>query len=251
VPHHAWFQYYVSTANPTHARPASIEAVGYTKHGSQIDPANHGYDLQDFYDAVKAGNFPSVSYVKLSAYQDGHAGNSDPLNEQTGTVELINFLQKQPDWKNTAVIVTYDDSDGWYDHAYAKPTTASFDPTADQVNGPGTCGTGKQPNGLNGKPVNGRCGPGTRMPFIVVSPFAKQNYVSHERISQASVVRFIEDNWLDGRRLGGGSVDASAGSVKDMFDFGPGNRAKTLLLDPTTGTEVSNPPEHGHGHNRP
>jgi hypothetical protein len=184
----------------------------------------------------------------MPAYQDAHPGNSDPLDEQTGTVELINFLQKQPDWKNTAVIITYDDSDGWYDHAYAKPTQASFDPTADQVNGPGKCGTGALPKGVNGKPVEGRCGPGTRVPFIVVSPFAKQNYVSHERVSQASVVRFIEDNWLDGRRLGGGSLDAEAGSIKDMFDFGHGAPNKTLLLDPSTGTEVSNPPSHGHGH---
>jgi phospholipase C len=247
-PHHAWFQYFPSTANPTHARPASIDAVGYTKYQGKTDAANHAYDLQDFYDAVKAGNFPSVSYIKMTAFQDGHAGNSDPLDEQTGNVELINFLQKQPDWKNTAVIITYDDSDGWYDHAYAKPTQASFDPTADQLNGPGKCGTGTQPNGVNGKPVNGRCGPATRVPFIVVSPFAKQNYVSHDRISQASVVRFIEDNWLDGRRIGGGSLDADAGSIKDMFDFGPGRRAKELLLDPSTGTETSNPPEHGHGH---
>ena len=248
-PHHAWFQYYVSTANPTHARPHSIAAVGYTKHDGQVDPANHGYDLQDFYDAVKAGNYPSVSYIKMSAYQDGHAGNSDPLDEQAGNVELINFLQKQPDWENTAVIITYDDSDGWYDHAYATPTTASYDATADQLNGPGMCGTGiqtqPQPNGLNGKPVNGRCGPGTRVPFIVVSPFAKQNYVSHERISQASVVRFIEDNWLDGRRLGGGSLDASAGSIKDMFDFGHGHRNDELFLDPSTGTEMA---DQGHGH---
>lgn len=242
-PHHAWFQYYVQTANPTHARPNSIAAVGYTKHDGQVDPANHGYDLQDFYDAVKAGNYPSVSYIKMSAYQDGHAGNSDPLDEQAGNVELINFLQKQPDWENTAVIITYDDSDGWYDHAYATPTQASYDAAADQVNGAGKCGTGTQPNGLNGKPVNGRCGPGTRIPFIVISPFAKQNYVGHERISQASVVRFIEDNWLDGRRLGGGSLDASAGSINDMFEFGHGHRNDDLFLDPSTGTEM---PDHGH-----
>src|ERR1700737_756888 len=243
-PHHAWFQYYVSTANPTHARPSSVQAVGYsTAHGSKTaDPANHSYDLQDFYDAVSAGNYPSVSYVKLPAYQDGHAGYSDPLDEQAGTVALINFLQKQPAWKNTAVIVTYDDSDGWYDHAYATPTTASFDPTADQVNGPGKCGTGTQPNGLNGKPVNGRCGPGTRVPFIVVSPFAKQNYVSHDRISQASVVRFIEDNWLDGRRLGGGSLDASAGSINDMFEFHQDDRDNKLFLEPSTGTVVAGSP---------
>jgi len=257
TPHHAWFQYYKSTANPTHARPNSTQAIGHTlEPGSKtVDPANHDYDLEDFYATVKAGNFPAVSYIKTAAFQDGHPGNSDPLDEQAGAVNLINFLQKQPEWKDTAVIVTYDDSDGWYDHAYATPTSASYDPTADQVNGPGKCGTGvatqAQPNGLDGKPVNGRCGPGTRVPFLVISPYAKQNFVSHTRISQASVVRFIEDNWLQGKRLGGGSLDASAGSIMDMFDFDRDfdhdrdDQANKLFLDPTAGTVVVSAPD-GH-----
>ena len=145
IPHHAWFQYYQSTANPTHARPSSVDAIGHTLEadGKTVDPANHDYDLNDFYATVKAGNFPAVSYIKLPAYQDAHAGYSDPLDEQVGTVELINFIEKQPEWKDTAIILTYDDSDGWYDHAYATPTSASYDPTADQVNGPGQCGTGR------------------------------------------------------------------------------------------------------------
>ncbi|HEY4114376.1 MAG TPA: alkaline phosphatase family protein, partial [Rhizomicrobium sp.] len=66
IPHHAWFQYYTSTENPTHARPTSVAAIGHTKvpGTSTVDPANHEYDIHDFYDAVKAGNFPSVSYIK-------------------------------------------------------------------------------------------------------------------------------------------------------------------------------------------
>src|SRR4029077_8349163 len=261
IPHHAWFQYYKSTANPSHARPSSIQAIGHTLEtdGKTVDPANHNYDLEDFYAAVKAGNFPAVSYIKMPAFQDGHPGNSDPLDEQVGNVDLINFLQKQPEWRDTAVIVTYDDSDGWYDHAYATPTSASYDATADQVNGPGQCGAGvakqPQPNGLDGKPVNGRCGPGPPPPFLVISPFAKKNFVSHTRISQASVVRFIEDNWLHGERLGGGSFDASAGSIMDMFDFDDDrdfdrdhdrdDQANRLFLDPTAGTVVVSVPD-GH-----
>jgi phospholipase C len=89
-----------------------------------------------------------VSYIKLPAYQDGHAGYSDPLDEQAGIVELINFLQQQPDWKDTAVIVTWDDSDGWYDHAYRGADQPSFDAEADQLNGPGKCGTGTPPAGI-------------------------------------------------------------------------------------------------------
>jgi phospholipase C len=74
TPHHMWFQYFASTANPTHARPSSPQAIGYstTPDGEAADPANHAYDLNDFYAAVKAGNYPSVSYIKMAASQDGH-----------------------------------------------------------------------------------------------------------------------------------------------------------------------------------
>ena len=115
IPHHAWFQYYPSTANLTHARPTSTKAIGYTMvpGTKKVDPANHAYDLEDFTTAVGAGNFPAVSFIKLPAFQDAHPGYSDPLDEQTGVVTLINFLQQQPDWDSTAVIIAYDDSDGW------------------------------------------------------------------------------------------------------------------------------------------
>jgi phospholipase C len=244
VPHHNWFQYYASTSNPTHARPSAVAAVGSSLEidGKTAEPANHQYDLNDFYAAVKAGNFPSVSYLKAPAYQDAHAGYSDPLDEQAFVTQVVNFLQQQPDWQNTVVIVAYDDSDGWYDHAYATPTSPSFDSGADRLNGTGVCGSGTAPLGVNGAPVNGRCGPGTRIPFIVISPWAKTNYVSHVPISQASIARFIEDNWLGGTRLGGGSFDASAGSIMDMFNFSGTGAAPTLYLDPNEGTVLSAPP---------
>jgi phospholipase C len=236
IPHHNWFAYYASTANASHARPSSVGAIGstYEADGKTLDPANHEYDLNDFYAAVKAGNDPAVAYIKAPAFQDGHAGYSDPLDEQNAMVTLIDFLEQQPDWKSTAVIVTWDDSDGWYDHAAATPTSPSFD-QADQLDGPGVCGTGTAPAGISGGPVNGRCGPGTRLPFLVISPWAKANFVSHDRISLASVVRFIEDNWLGGERLGGGSFDATAGSIANMFDFSATRPRPVLMLDPATG----------------
>ncbi|KEH15985.1 phosphoesterase family protein [Medicago truncatula] len=100
------------------------------------------------------------------------------------------------------MIVTYDDSDGWCDHAYASPIRASFDAVG-QLNGNGKCGASKASAGVNGSPVNGRCGPGVRIPFVVISPYAKQNYVDHTMLDQSSVVRFIEDNWFGGQRIGG------------------------------------------------
>jgi len=80
------------------------------------DPANHQYDIQDFYDALDAGNFPAVSFLKAPSYEDGHAGYSNPLDEQIFVVTVINLLQQQKDWESTAVVIAYDDSDGWYDH---------------------------------------------------------------------------------------------------------------------------------------
>ena len=249
VPHHNWFQYFKSTANPEHLRPASLAAVGYTYHSDgKRDPANHEYGMGDFYAAVSAGNFPAVSYLKAPAYQDAHAGYSDPLDEQAWITKVVNFLERQPDWQRTAVIIAWDDSDGWYDHAFATPTNPSFDAGADRLDGPGVCGTGTPLPGVKGLPANGRCGPGTRIPFLVISPYAKVNYVSHTRITQASVIRFIEDNWLGGERLGDGAFDATAGKIEDMFDFSKHRPDLPLFLSETTGLPV---PTHARMAARP
>ena len=236
IPHHAWFQYHASTANPLHTRPASVAEIGHA------GPANHGYDLEDFYSAVRAGNFPAVSFIKAQAYQDGHAGYSDPLDEQTFLVTLINFLQQQPDWKSTAVIIMYDDSDGWYDHQMGPIVNTSSGP-ADALTGPNACGNastalpGVDPGNLH---ALGRCGYGPRQPLLVVSPWAKQNFVDHIVTDQTSVLRFIEDNWLGGQRIGQGSFDSIASPINQMFNFTgeqPDENRK-LVLDPTTGKPV-------------
>jgi phospholipase C len=87
--------------------------------------------------------------------------------------------------------------------------------------------------------VNGRCGPGTRLPFLVISPYSRPNYIDHTLISQAAIVSFIEDNWLSGARLGGGSFDAQDQSLLGMFDFTGTAHTKSLILNPTTGTVLS------------
>ena len=163
-------------------------------------------------------------------------GNSDPLDEQTGLVNLVNFLQQQPDWDSTAMIIAYDDF-GWLVRPRLRSDHQSVVLVADALNGAGLCGTvgATEPAGINGLPVAGRCGPGTRQPFLVISPYAKKNYVSHVRITQASIPQFIEDNWLNGQRLGGGSFDATTGSIVDMFNFNKKNSV-ALVLDPATGT---------------
>jgi phospholipase C len=236
IPHHAFFQYWTSTANPAHTRPSSVWEIGHD------GAANHEYDVNDFFAAVKAGNFPAVSFLKAPAYQDGHAGYSDPLDEQTFIVNTINFLEKTSAWGETAVVIAYDDSDGWYDHQMGPVVNQSTAP-ADALTAPGACGSGAA--ALPGPAVahaQGRCGYGPRLPLLVISPFAKENFVDGTVTDQSSIIRFIEDNWLGGERLGGGSFDALANSITHMLDFKQGrNDSGKLFLDPASGQPV-----HGH-----
>jgi phospholipase C len=227
-PHHEPFQYYSSTANPKHLPPASIDMIG------KQDQANHQYDLRDFFAAADRGNLPAVSYLKAADYQDGHAGYSDPLDEQHFLAQTINHLERLESWKSTAVVVAYDDSDGWYDHQMGPVVTQSQTPL-DALTGTGTCGTNtaKVPSGQQA-----RCGVGPRQPLLVVSPYSKPNYVDGTFTAQSSVVRFIEDNWLGGQRIGSGSADAWTGTLANMFDFSKPNDQR-LFLDPSTGEPTS------------
>ena len=232
IPHHSFFNYYASTANFAHTRPASMSEIG---HGGA---ANHQYDLEDFFTAAVAGNLPAVSFLKAQAYQDGHAGYSDPLDEQTFIVNTINFLQLLPTWKDTAVVILYDDSDGWYDHQMGPIVNTSTGP-ADALTGPGACGTAATAlpglNAVANPHALGRCGYGPRLPLLVVSPWAKENFVDHTVTDQSSVIHFIEDNWLGGQRIGQGSYDALSGPLNNMFDFSHARTDGKLFLDPNTG----------------
>ncbi len=252
IPHHEPFQYFESTANPHHLAPTSLAAVGtdtqhYTDGRPDFDTANHQYDMSTFDDlvsAVSAGRMsadqlPAVSYLKAPGAQDAHAGYSDPLDEQRFVTKEINALQKSPAWSSTAVVLAYDDSDGWYDHRMAKINNPSST-VADVLAGPGQCGPvhGKvHPNRHRSEvPLageQGRCGPGPRQPLLVISPYARTNYVDHRQTQQGSVVRFIEDNWRLGRL--DGSTDAISGSLDSMFDFHTRRPNGRLILDPVTG----------------
>ncbi len=230
IPHHQPFQYYASTQNLTHARPSSVSAIGNTFEADGVtkDPANHQYDSHDFFDAVQAGSFPAVSYLKAPGYQDGHAGYSDPVDEQNFIISVVNAVAQSPEWASTAVVILYDDSDGWYDHQ-APPIVNRSTSAVDELNGAGMCTSGAQQSGAapgtallgnDGMPAQGRCGYGTRIPLLVISPFAKKNYVDHTLLDQSSVLRFVEDNWLGGERIQpGGSFDTIAGPLSNMFTF--------------------------------
>jgi len=252
IPHHEPFQYYASTANPHHLPPASLAAIGtdtqsYVNGVPQFNTANHQYDISNFNALVGAiahgylspDHLPAVSFLKAPGYQDGHAGYSDPLDEQQFIVNEINALQHTPDWSSTAVVVAYDDSDGWYDHVFSgihntSNTSAVATPPGPQdfLTGTGLCGDTTAQPPLAGQ--NGRCGYGPRLPLMVISPWARRNFVAHTISDQSSVIKFVEDNWNLPRISG--SFDAMAGSINNMFNFGPsGGKTTKLFLDPATG----------------
>jgi phospholipase C len=213
--HHNPFEYYQSTSNPHHLPPSSLKAIGHT------DQANHEYDLSDFGQSLTHGSLPAVSFLKAGEYQDGHAGYSDPTDEQNFLTSTINSIQKSPYWASTAVVIAYDDSDGWYDHAFAPITNSSHDATNDAA--VCTDSTARTAGGYQD-----RCGPGPRLPLLVISPYAKTNYIAHNQTSQASVTQFIEDNWRTGR-VGDHSFDATAGSLDPMFNFWHSNNKRVIL----------------------
>jgi phospholipase C len=221
--HYDPFQYYKSTSNIHHLPPSSVAAIG-----TAADQANHNYTVNDFWTAANSGHLPAVSFLKAAKPQTGHPADSTPLAEQQFLVETINALQKLPEWSTMAVLITYDDSDGWYDHVMPPIVNQSNDPAQDTLLGKGMCGTAAAGAYLD------RCGYGTRLPFLAISPYAKQNFVSHTLADLTSVTRFIEDNW-DLGRLGDQSFDALAGSIADVFDFNSRPRTAPVLLNETPG----------------
>jgi len=229
-PHHNPFQYYASTANPDHLAPTSLKEIGYT------DQANHQYDLSYFSDALNGtggATLPSVSYLKAPEAEDGHPGYSDPLDEQKFIVNTVNSIEESKYWASTAIVITYDDSDGWYDSVAPTIVNGSNDATDDAAictSVPVKIGT-----------TQDRCGYSQRLPLVVISPYTRDNYVSGNNTNTASVVKFIEDNWLRGERIPN-SFDATSGSLDargGVLDFNTFPHFNPVILNPTTGAVVS------------
>jgi len=227
TPHWDPFQYNATTANPAHLAPSSEAAIG------QTDQANHQYDLSDFAETLKDGNLPSVSYLKGTTAESGHPGESDPLDEQQFIVNEVNQIEQSKYWSSTAIVITYDDSDGWYDSAAPKIVNGSDDSGIDTA----MCESAPVVVG----DYDAHCGYGQRLPLVVISPYTRSNYVSSNLTDTTSVVKFIEDNWLDSERIPGsydsisGSLDARGG----VLDFDTNRNDNHLILNPTTGAVVS------------
>jgi phospholipase C len=274
IPHHEPFQYYASTANPhhltlplnSHGRDtlAGLATIGrdtqsYVGGEPQFDTPNHNYDMSDFDQLMTAisnrelpsSALPAVSFLKAPGFEDGHAAYSDPQDEQEFIAHTIDEVMNTPDWRHTAIVINYDDSDGWYDHAYSGVTNPSLSP-ADNLTGTtfsgetsGRCGPKPQASTpLGGQ--QGRCGFGPRLPMIVISPYAKQNYVDHDLSNQASTIDFVEYNWhlpsisgsFDQAESKTDKAEHVPFDLAGMFDFDSSQASPALPLSPVTGEPV-------------
>jgi phospholipase C len=121
-------------------------------------------DTIDLYAAIQSGNLPSVSYVKPSGWTDGHPASSK-LDLFEGFVKkIVDMVQSnQTLWASTAIIITFDESGGYYDSGYVQPLDYFGD--------------------------------GTRIPTLVVSPFTTPGHISHTYTDHVSILKFIEANW--------------------------------------------------------
>jgi phospholipase C len=158
-----------------------------------------------FFEDLEAGNLPPVVYLDPSFRQGvEQTDEHPPANPQFGQQfieELVNAVFESPDWESTALILTYDEHGGFWDH----------------VAPPEACAPGDYPPDLQPGDWNADFDRlGFRVPLVVVSPFSRAGYVSHEVTDLASVLRLIEVRFglpaLTGR-------DANAWPMLDMFDF--------------------------------
>jgi len=146
--------------------------------------ADHLKDEADFMAAAAAGTLPAVSFVKPLGLNNEHAGYADIITGENHTIDLINAVRNGPNWKDAVIIVTYDENGGFWDHV-APPTIDKW-------------------------------GPGSRVPTIIISPFAKRGFVDKTSYETVSILSFIEKRWglapLNDR-------DRNASPLLNAFDF--------------------------------
>ncbi|MDB5798393.1 MAG: acid phosphatase [Paucimonas sp.] len=120
-------------------------------------------DGEDFLRAIDSGALPPVAFYKPTGRLSQHPSYTDIKSGDEHIADVLERLKKSPQWKNMVVVVTYDENGGYWDHV-APPT------------GPGW---------------GDRWGPGTRIPTIVVSPFAKRGHVDHTAMDTTSILKFL------------------------------------------------------------
>ena len=213
--HHDPFQYFTSTADLNHA-DAFNPNMGYPEAN------RHQRDLSVF-DAALAGTpisgqvptLPAISWVKAPQIDDGHPGYSGPALEDAFVGDLVSRLKASPYWKDTALVIAFDETGGWWDHV-APPDLGG--PFANFVSGQPNL-TGCQYPGIPGAKC-GEAGLGPRMPVLVISRFAKPGFIDHDLLNSASLDRWVEWNHRLPALGVWGDRDVNAGNLAGAFIFG-------------------------------
>lgn len=241
---------------------------------SAADP--HFRSLQDFL-AIAAGlvagaQLPQVSWVAPGVKDNEHPPNDIQLG-QAFVSGVVNAIRHGPFWKDSVVLITYDEHGGFYDHVVPPPAAQGGARTPDGLF-PGQCADLSNPPASQRPGAGADCSAsvseaqsfcpaltqnpaaqypdgcasfdqlGFRVPLIVVSPFAKPHYVSHTIADHASLLAFIEERFLDGSPTIGGSGrphltlrDQYASTLEDLFDFDNAPSLNTPVIEaqrPTT-----------------
>jgi phospholipase C len=155
--HHQPFAYYANYA------PFNPDGTPNAQNDVLVNPNAHLADETNFFSDLAAGDLPSVSFIKPFGPDNEHPGYADLLTGQQHVADIVHAIQNSPEWAHTAIIITYDENGGRWDHVSP--------PTRDQW------------------------GDGTRVPAIVISPYAKQGYVDHQQHDTLSILKTIEDRF--------------------------------------------------------
>jgi phospholipase C len=164
--HHQPFAYFANYADGTAAKAAHLK------------------DEKDFTSALSTNALPAVSFIKPLGPDNEHPGYASLVQGQQHVADLVSAVQSSPYWADTAIVITYDENGGRWDHV--------------------------------APPQGDRWGPGTRVPTIIISPYAKRGYVDHTQYDTTSILKFIENRWGLAPL---GTRDAAANDLSNAFDF--------------------------------
>jgi len=217
-PHHDPFQYFTSTADLNHT-------WAFDPRMDFPQANRHQRDLSVLYAALagtqvngQSVSLPAISWVKALQMEDGHPGYSGPALEDAFVGDLVARLQASDFWKDTALIIAFDETGGWWDHVAPPDQGGVF---ANWVNGQPNL-SGCQYPGIPGAAC-GEAGFGPRMPVLVVSRFARQGFIDHDLLDTASLDRWIEWNHRLPALGVWGKRDVTAGNLTGAFIFGAGD----------------------------
>jgi phospholipase C len=167
--HHQPFAYFAAYADGTKAKK------------------EHLRDEKRFLADLKSGELPAVTFIKPLGADNEHPGYANSLQGQQHVADLVQAVRQSKYWLKTAIVVTYDENGGRWDHV--------------------------------APPIADRWGPGTRVPAVIISPYARKGFIDHTSYDTTSILRFIERRWGIEPL---GTRDASVQDLTNAFDFGPG-----------------------------